>query len=105
MHVFTAGIPGSGDLFDEKWQYRQFIPRPPCDTGPACFGCGKLTGCSGSRPWEDEAPLYAESTVAAAARARKPGITDHFRFFVIAATWAGGRRRRARGACPSRSYL
>jgi hypothetical protein len=36
---------------------------------------------------DDDAPLYAETTVAAAARARKPGIAVHFRRVVIAATW------------------
>jgi hypothetical protein len=38
---------------------------------------------------DDDAPLYAETTVAAAARARKPGIAVHFRRVVMDyATWA-----------------
>ena len=41
-------------------------------------------GWSGARPSDDEAPLYADNTVAAAARARNPGTTVHFRLFVIA---------------------
>src|SRR5438105_15426781 len=53
-----------------------------------CVGCGNAIGCSGSRPCELDAPLYADSTVAAAARARNPGITVHFRLFVIAPTCA-----------------
>src|SRR5918911_3233785 len=53
-----------------------------------CVGCGNAIGCTGSRPCELEAPLYADSTVAAAARARNPGITVHFRPFVIALAWA-----------------
>jgi hypothetical protein len=55
-------------------------------TAPACRGCGKRTGCSGELYCDDDAPLYAETTVAAAARARKPGIAVHFRRVVIAAT-------------------
>jgi hypothetical protein len=43
-----------------------------------------LTGWSGARPSDEEAPLYADNTVAAVARARNPGITVHFRLFVIA---------------------
>jgi hypothetical protein len=73
MHVATAGIPGSGDLLAEKWQYRQFI-FSVC----TCRGCGKWIGCSGLKPCDVEAPLKAESIVAAAAIAMNPDTVSHF---------------------------
>lgn len=52
MHVLIAGMPGSGDLFAAKWQYRQFI-----FSVWTWIGCGNLTGCVGLFPALDEAPL------------------------------------------------
>src|SRR5215207_80204 len=81
------------------------MPSPPfvgsaALIAPTCRGWGKLIGCSGSRPCDDEAPLYAETTVAAAARARKPGMTVHFLFFVIAARCEVSERdRTSRSLC------
>src|ERR1051326_700903 len=41
-------------------------------------------GCCGWLPCDEEAPLYAESRIAAVARAMSPGIAVHFLRFVIA---------------------
>ena len=49
-----------------------------------CTVCGKLIGCCGWLPCDEEAPLYAESRMAAVARAMSPGIAVHFLRFVIA---------------------
>jgi hypothetical protein len=73
MHVATAGMPGSGDLLAEKWQYRQFIFNV-C----TCRGCGNRTGCTGLKPCDVEAPLNAESIVATAAIAMNPDTVSHF---------------------------
>src|SRR5688572_10033111 len=88
MQVLTAGRPGSGDLFAELWQYRQFI----CSATTCGLG-GKRIGCSGARPCGVEPPLTAERRMAAAARARSPGYTAHFFLVVIA--------RRVRGWRPT----
>src|SRR5919107_1940872 len=66
-------MPGSGDLFAAKWQYTQFIPS--CFT---CLGWGKSIGWSGCRPSGDDAPLYADTTVASAAMSATPGTAAHF---------------------------
>jgi hypothetical protein len=36
-------------------------------------------GCGGEKPWDDEAPLYAERIAAAIAIAKKPGTMAQFR--------------------------
>jgi hypothetical protein len=78
MQVPTAGIPGSSALFDEKWQYTQFMP-----SFCTCAGCGNEIGCSGERPSGEDAPLYADSVVASAATATRPGTAAHFLLLVI----------------------
>ena len=47
-------------------------------------GCGKAIGWMGERCCEEEAPLYAESITAPAARATSPGMAVHFLRLVIA---------------------
>jgi hypothetical protein len=44
-----------------------------------------LIGWSGCRPSGDEAPLYADTTVASAATSTTPGTTAHFRLEVTVA--------------------
>jgi len=85
MHVPTAGSPGSGDLFAEKWQYTQFI-----FSVPAWTVCGKRTGCSGALRSDDEAPLYAESMVASAAMQINPGTASHLLRKFIRDGWGKG---------------
>lgn len=74
MHVLMAGMPGSGDLFAAKWQYRQFIFNVW-----TWIGCGNRTGCTGLFPARDDAPLYAETIAANAASARNAGTAAHCR--------------------------
>ena len=78
MQVCTDALPGSGALLAALWQYRQFMP-----AFATCGACTNLTGCSTRSPCDDDAPLYADSSVAAAASARNPGITVHFFLTVI----------------------
>ncbi len=73
IQVLPAGIPGSGALLAPLWQYRQFMP-----AFSTCGACTNLTGCSTRNPCDVDAPLYADNSAAAAANARKPGITVHF---------------------------
>src|SRR5688572_7756158 len=74
MHVLIAGMPGSGDWFAEKWQYRQFIPS--CLT---CRGCGKSIGCFGWRPCGDDAALYADRRSANTTSEASPGTAVNIR--------------------------
>src|SRR5687767_2337626 len=74
MHVLIAGIPGSGDLFAAKWQYRQFM-----FSVSTCTGCGNRTGCTGLFPALDDAPLYADTRAARAASAKNAGTAAHCR--------------------------
>src|SRR5688572_7326359 len=57
-----------------------------------CMGCGKLIGCCGWLPSGEEAPLYAERVIAAAATANSPAREAQFLLNVTSATWYGGSR-------------
>ena len=48
-----------------------------------CGPCTNLIGCSTRNPCDVDAPLYADSSAAAAASAMNPGITVHFFLTVI----------------------